>query len=201
MPVQARLLRVLQERCVQPLGSSELYPVDIRLISATNRSLRDQVQAGLFRQDLYYRISGLSIELPPLRERTDKHALIQRIWERHRDAHQRAGFSREVLELFEHHPWPGNLRQLNSVIQVALALADEQPIGTDHLPEDFLLDAQVNEECPIPVRTQESATRLHATEDLGQLFQAAGGNISQLAKRLGVSRNTLYKRLREQRIV
>ncbi|MFH4214724.1 sigma 54-interacting transcriptional regulator, partial [Acinetobacter baumannii] len=80
---------------------SELYPVDIRLISATNRSLRDQVQAGLFRQDLYYRISGLSIELPPLRERTDKHALIQRIWERHRDAHQRAGFSREVLELFE----------------------------------------------------------------------------------------------------
>ncbi|MCV5655970.1 helix-turn-helix domain-containing protein, partial [Escherichia coli] len=71
----------------------------------------------------------------------------------------------------------------------------------DHLPEDFLLDAQVNEECPIPVRTQESATRLHATEDLGQLFQAAGGNISQLAKRLGVSRNTLYKRLREQRIV
>ncbi|EGH16579.1 sigma-54 dependent transcriptional regulator [Pseudomonas savastanoi pv. glycinea str. race 4] len=201
MPVQARLLRVLQERCVQPLGSSELYPVDIRLISATNRSLRDQVQAGLFRQDLYYRISGLSIELPPLRERTDKHALIQRIGERHRDAHQRAGFSREVLELFEHHPWPGNLRQLNSVIQVALALADEQPIGTDHLPEDFLLDAQVNEECPIPVRTQESATRLHATEDLGQLFQAAGGNISQLAKRLGVSRNTLYKRLREQRIV
>ncbi|KPY54548.1 sigma-54-dependent Fis family transcriptional regulator [Pseudomonas syringae] len=201
MPVQARLLRVLQERCVQPLGSSELYPVDIRLISATNRGLRDQVQAGLFRQDLYYRISGLSIELPPLRERTDKHALIQRIWERHRDAHQRAGFSREVLELFEHHPWPGNLRQLNSVIQVALALADEQPIGTDHLPEDFLLDAHADEECRAPVRTQESATRLHSSEDLGQLFQAAGGNISQLAKRLGVSRNTLYKRLREQRIV
>ncbi|RMR00773.1 sigma-54-dependent Fis family transcriptional regulator [Pseudomonas syringae group genomosp. 7] len=201
LPVQARLLRVLQERCVQPLGSSELYPVDIRLISATNRGLREQVQTGHFRQDLYYRISGLSIELPPLRERTDKHALIQRIWERHRDAHQRAGFSREVLELFEHHPWPGNLRQLNSVIQVALALADEQPIGTEHLPDDFLLDTHVDEECRDPARPQESALRLHPTEDLGQLFQAAGGNISQLAKRLGVSRNTLYKRLREQRIV
>ncbi|MDU8608962.1 sigma-54-dependent Fis family transcriptional regulator [Pseudomonas syringae group sp. 247E2] len=201
LPVQARLLRVLQERCVQPLGSSELYPVDIRLISATNRSLRDQVQTGHFRQDLYYRISGLNIELPPLRERTDKHALIQRIWERHRDAHQRAGFSREVLELFEHHPWPGNIRQLNSVIQVALALADEQPISTEHLPEDFLLDMGMDEDCREPVKTQESTVRLHTTEDLSQLFQAAGGNISQLAKRLGVSRNTLYKRLREQRIV
>ncbi|MCQ2989339.1 sigma-54-dependent Fis family transcriptional regulator [Pseudomonas tremae] len=201
LSVQARLLRVLQERCVQPLGSSELYPVDVRLISATNRSLREQVLAGHFRQDLYYRISGLSIELPPLRERTDQQALIQRIWERHREPHQRAGFSRDVLELFERHPWPGNLRQLNSVIQVALALADEQPISAEHLPEDFLLDARADEECSDLTSTQESAVRLHSTQDLGQLFQAAGGNISQLAKRLGVSRNTLYKRLREQRIV
>ncbi|MFA0944224.1 MULTISPECIES: sigma-54-dependent Fis family transcriptional regulator [Pseudomonas syringae group] len=201
LSVQARLLRVLQERCVQPLGSSELYPVDVRLISATNRSLREQVLAGHFRQDLYYRISGLSIELPPLRERTDQQTLIQRIWERHREPHQRAGFSRDVLELFERHPWPGNLRQLNSVIQVALALADEQPISAEHLPEDFLLDARADEECSDLASTQESAVRLHSTPDLGQLFQAAGGNISQLAKRLGVSRNTLYKRLREQRIV
>lgn len=201
MPVQARLLRVLQERCVQPLGSSELYPVDIRLISATNRTLRDQVQAGHFRQDLYYRISGLNIELPPLRERTDKHALIQRIWERHRDAHQRAGFSREVLELFEHHPWPGNIRQLNSVIQVALALADEQPISAEHLPEDFLLDMGMDEECREPVQARQSPYRQSSTEDLSHQLQAAGGNISLLAKQLGVSRNTLYKRLREQRIV
>ncbi|EPM71989.1 sigma-54 dependent transcriptional regulator [Pseudomonas syringae pv. theae ICMP 3923] len=201
MPVQARLLRVLQERCVQPLGSSELYPVDIRLISATNRTLRDQVQAGHFRQDLYYRISGLNIELPPLRERTDKHALIQRIWERHRDAHQRAGFSREVLELFEHHPWPGNIRQLNSVIQVALALADEQPISAEHLPEDFLLDMGMDEECREPVQAPQSPYRQSSMEDLSHQLQAAGGNISLLAKQLGVSRNTLYKRLREQRIV
>ncbi|EPN00955.1 sigma-54 dependent transcriptional regulator, partial [Pseudomonas syringae pv. actinidiae ICMP 19070] len=200
MPVQARLLRILQERCVQPLGSSELYPVDIRLISATNRTLRDQVQAGHFRQDLYYRISGLNIELPPLRERTDKHALIQRIWERHRDAHQRAGFSREVLELFEHHPWPGNIRQLNSVIQVALALADEQPISAEHLPEDFLLDMGMDEECREPVQARQSPYRQSSTEDLSHQLQAAGGNISLLAKQLGVSRNTLYKRLREQRI-
>ncbi|MCD5992629.1 sigma-54-dependent Fis family transcriptional regulator [Pseudomonas sp. CDFA 602] len=205
MSVQARLLRVLQERCVQPLGDGELYPVDIRLISATNRTLRDQVQAGHFRQDLYYRISGLNIELPPLRERSDKHALIQRIWERHRDAHQRAGFSREVLELFEHHGWPGNLRQLNSVIQVALALADEQPIGIEHLPEDFLLDAQMDMQVSEPVDDfcpdLVIKARMQPGDDLNHLLKAAGGNISQLAKRLGVSRNTLYKRLREQHIV
>ncbi|RMN14359.1 Sigma-54 dependent transcriptional regulator [Pseudomonas syringae pv. coriandricola] len=201
MPVQARLLRVLQERCVQPLGSSELYPVDIRLISATNRSLREQVQAGHFRQDLYYRISGLSIELPPLRERTNKHALIQRIWERHRETHQRAGFSREVLELFERHPWPGNIRQLNSVIQVALALADEQPISAEHLPEDFLLDANMDEKCRESLEARPLPYRQSSTEDLSHQLQAAGGNISLLAKQLGVSRNTLYKRLREQRIV
>ncbi|MCI3912627.1 sigma-54-dependent Fis family transcriptional regulator [Pseudomonas viridiflava] len=198
MSVQARLLRVLQERCVQPLGGGELYPVDIRLVSATNRTLRDQVQAGHFRQDLYYRISGLNIELPPLRERTDKHALVQRIWERHRDPHQRAGFSREVLELFEHHPWPGNIRQLNSVIQVALALADDQPITTDHLPEDFFLDAGLDEQRSDRQTAGVVQDRLQNTDDLNDLLQAAGGNISQLAKRLGVSRNTLYKRLREQ---
>lgn len=194
MPVQARLLRVLQERCVQPLGSSEQHPVDIRVVCATNRCLRDEVHAGRFRQDLYYRISGLNIELPPLRERTDKLALIQRICERHREAHQRAGFTHEVWALFEQHPWPGNLRQLNSVIQVALALADDQPVGVEHLPDDFLLDVPERpHQAPVLVNLREAPS-----EDLNGLLQAAGGNISQLAKRLGVSRNTLYKRLREQ---
>ncbi|MDN5517684.1 MAG: sigma-54-dependent Fis family transcriptional regulator, partial [Pseudomonas sp.] len=133
--VQARLLRVLQERCVQPLGSSELHPVDVRLVSATNRPLRQDVDSGQFRADLYYRISGLNLELPPLRERSDRQALFQRLWEQHREPHQRAGISREVLELFQHHPWPGNLRQLSSVLRVALAMAADQPIRAAHLPD------------------------------------------------------------------
>lgn len=185
--VQARLLRVLQERCVQPLGSSELHPVDVRLVSATNRPLRHDVDSGQFRADLYYRISGLNLELPPLRERSDKQALFQRLWEQHREPQQRAGISREVLELFQHHPWPGNLRQLSSVLRVALAMADDQPIRAEHLPDDFFLD--------LPTDTTLQAHP--EPDDLASQYQACGGNISYLARNLGLSRNTLYKRLRE----
>ncbi|MFT0622664.1 sigma-54-dependent Fis family transcriptional regulator [Ectopseudomonas guguanensis] len=188
--VQARLLRVLQERCVQPLGSSELHPVDVRLVSATNRPLRQDVDSGQFRADLYYRISGLNLELPPLRERSDKQALFQRLWEQHREPQQRAGISREVLELFQHHPWPGNLRQLSSVLRVALVMADEQPIRAEHLPDDFFLDLPTDAPAQAPAEIDAS--------DLASQYQACGGNISYLARHLGLSRNTLYKRLREQ---
>jgi len=193
LPTQARLLRVLQERCVQPVGSSELFPVDLRIISATNRSLREQVQLGRFREDLYYRIGGLTLELPPLRERTDKQALFKRLWEQHREPTQWAGLTPEVLALFERHPWPGNLRQVSSVMQVALAMAEEQPIRAEHLPDDFFVDLDME-----PVESAEPlAVDLNDAEDLNRQLQAAGGNISHLARRLGVSRNTLYKRLRQ----
>ncbi len=193
LPTQARLLRVLQERCVQPVGSSELFPVDLRIISATNRSLREQVQLGRFREDLYYRIGGLTLELPPLRERSDKQALFKRLWEQHREPSQWAGLSREVLELFERHPWPGNLRQVSSVMQVALAMAEEQPIRPEHLPDDFFVDLEME-----PVEVAEPlGIDLNDAEALNRELKLAGGNISHLARRLGVSRNTLYKRLRQ----
>jgi len=190
LPTQARLLRVLQERCVQPVGSSELFPVDLRIISATNRSLREQVQIGRFREDLYYRIGGLTLELPPLRERTDKQALFKQLWQQHREPTQWAGLSAEVLALFEQHPWPGNLRQVSSVLQVALAMAEEQPIRAEHLPDDFFVDLN-------GVVPSSSGEVLDDSLDLNQRLKAAGGNISHLARELGVSRNTLYKRLRQ----
>ncbi|MBD9484456.1 sigma-54-dependent Fis family transcriptional regulator [Pseudomonas sp. PDM14] len=192
--VQARLLRVLQERSVQPLGGGEPYPVDIRLVSATNRPLRQDVDAGLFRQDLYYRISGLNLELPPLRERSDKAALFQRLWQHHREPSQWAGLSDEVLELFQRHPWPGNLRQLSSVMQIALAMAEDQPIRAEHLPDDFFVDLQ---QAP-PVSTREGTQDAASADDLASQYHACGGNISHLARHLGLSRNTLYKRLRQQ---
>lgn len=193
LPTQARLLRVLQERCVQPVGSSELFPVDLRIISATNRSLREQVQLGRFREDLYYRIGGLTLELPPLRERSDKEALFKRLWEQHREPTQWAGLSQEVLELFSRHPWPGNLRQVSSVMQVALAMAEEQPVRLEHLPDDFFVDLEMEPvESAVPLGVD-----LNDVEALNRELKASGGNISHLARRLGVSRNTLYKRLRQ----
>lgn len=192
LPTQARLLRVLQERCVQPVGSSELFPVDLRIISATNRSLREQVQVGRFREDLYYRIGGLTLELPPLRERSDKQALFKQLWQQHREPTQWAGLSTEVLALFERHPWPGNLRQVSSVMQVALAMAEDQPIRPEHLPDDFFVDlGQASPSAP-PVMGD-----LDDSQNLQQRLAAVGGNISHLARELGVSRNTLYKRLRD----
>ena len=112
LPTQARLLRVLQERCVQPVGSSELFAVDIRIISATNRSLREQVQLGRFREDLYYRIGGLTLELPPLRERTDKQALDFLLAEE--AGEQQLQISHGAREALLSFPWPGNVPPMST---------------------------------------------------------------------------------------
>ncbi|MCQ4310652.1 sigma-54-dependent Fis family transcriptional regulator [Pseudomonas stutzeri] len=200
--LQARLLRVLQDRCVQPLGGGDPYPVDFRLICATNRSLRQEVESGRFRQDLFYRVSGFSTELPPLRARADKLALFQRVWEQHREPQQWAGLSNEVQRLFERHPWPGNIRQLSSVIQVALAMADEQQIRPEHLPDDFFDDLEAEpDEGRYDSQRQLNMLEPQRTQPNQQLrsqFEACRGNISHLARHLGVSRNTLYKRLRAE---
>ncbi|WP_313084744.1 sigma-54-dependent Fis family transcriptional regulator [Pseudomonas sp.] len=203
--LQARLLRVLQDRSVQPLGGGEPFPVDFRLICATNRSLRYEVESGRFRQDLYYRVSGLGVELPPLRARCDKRALFQQLWEQHREPQQWTGLSEEVLRLFDRHPWPGNLRQLSSVIQVALALAGNQPIRVEHLPEEFLADldsggGDTSAAATPPLCAATASPAIAPDQPLRLQLEACRGNVSHLARHLGVSRNTLYKRLRAEGI-
>jgi len=184
LPTQARLLRVLQSRSIQPLGSGEPVTVDIRVVSASNRDLADEVRAGRFRQDLYYRIAGLALVLPPLRERADRRALIEQLHARYRDPGQPARLPAGIIDLLDQHPWPGNLRELGSVLQVALALAGNAPVGLEHLPAGFLAESQV----PVVVATEG--------EDLQVLVAQADGNLSAVARRLGISRTTLYKRLR-----
>ncbi len=195
LKAQARLLRVLQERQVTPLGSSQSYPIDIKLVSATNRGLKQFIETGEFRQDLYYRVSGLTVNLPPLRERTDQRELFESIHRLHLTPGQSDHLPENIIELFLQHPWPGNIRQLVNVIQVALALADDDIISEWHLPEDFFDDiGRINlnhSDNPVSV---ESA--INEDSDTLKTFQESRGNISQTAKILGVSRNTLYKRLR-----
>ncbi len=247
LKAQARLLRVLQERKVTPLGSTESYSVDIKVISATNRSLKDDVEKGLFRQDLYYRVSGLNLEIPPLRDRTDKVDLFKEIYRIHRSEDQCSELSPEILNLFQQHPWPGNIRQLVSVIQISLAMSDDEAVSSEHLPDDFFEDIRRQErrtankvDAPNAVLQTEPSNNndesldemvnggesqddllvtKHQSSDLDlsrddrielsregikenvqestiNVYHANNGNISRTAKELGVSRNTLYKRLR-----
>jgi transcriptional regulator of acetoin/glycerol metabolism len=216
MGMQARLLRVLQERSVTPVGALKAIPVDISLVCATHRVLRDAVRQGLFREDLYYRVNSLTTTLPPLRERTDIGCIVNKLLvaetEELRRGEVRIGD--EVMSFFEGYNWPGNVRQLQNVIRVAVALLDddEDEIRPVHLPEDlFSADGaddggegvmrQPAAYAP-PARPLASAAGA-APRSLDEIEMAAieavmrdvGGNISAAARRLGVSRNTLYRKL------
>ncbi|WP_137168977.1 sigma-54-dependent Fis family transcriptional regulator [Marinomonas sp. FW-1] len=194
MAVQSRLLRVLQERVVTPLGSTEAFPVDIKLISATNRILKEEVKEGRFRQDLYYRISGLNIELPALRERTDKAELIRYLHERLRKEEPGPALSSDMLELLVRHPWPGNMRQLAHVLKVGMAMADEEELEEWHLPDDFFDDLDAMGQVDDSASSKAASEQDEPLEDLiPRLLNEFKGNVSQTAKTAGVSRNTVYK--------
>ncbi|QGW78494.1 GAF domain-containing protein [Pseudomonas alkylphenolica] len=192
LPTQARLLRFLQTRCIQPLGSGDPVPVDIRVISATHQDLSERVRQGRFRQDLYYRIAGLSLTLPALRERSDRLALIEQIHQHYRDADAPPQLDNKVLQHLLQHPWPGNLRQLASTLQVALALAGQQPVALEHLPDSFF------SALPASQTVEPSPPCVSDEHDLNLRLQALKGNVSALARDLGISRTTLYKRLHAQ---
>jgi transcriptional regulator of acetoin/glycerol metabolism len=192
LALQARLLRVLEERKVVPLGAARPLAVDIELVCATNHDLRKRIADGLFREDLYYRLNGLVVKLPPLRERGDLDAIVANML-----ASSGRRVADEVLALFRRHAWPGNLRQLASLLRTAALMAgDEGEIGLRHLPDDFLDDAEVPPSAPEPVRAASSA-RLDDLELSAILrsLDAHGGNVSAAARALGVSRNTIYRKL------
>ncbi len=203
LSLQARLLRVLQERSVTPLGSTKSKPVDFALVSATNQKLKDKVASSEFRSDLYYRINGLSLNLPALRERTDLKELIQFILQIEHVAY--AEITPNAMHLLEHHPWPGNIRQLHNVLRTALALADGATIDVIHFTQDFLdelsaLGENANATSPalISPTTLAQPSSLKTLEDgaIERAMQQHHGNISAVARQLGVSRNTLYRKLK-----
>ncbi|WP_417566990.1 sigma-54-dependent Fis family transcriptional regulator [Marinobacter sp.] len=204
LSAQSRLLRVLQERVVTPVGSTEGVPVDILLVTATNRPLNARIDSGHFRADLYYRINGLRVELPSLRNRADRRFLIQSIYAQHRDRGQADELSPKVLSALENHPWPGNIRQLVNVLRVAIAIADGEEIQIWHLPEDFLaeFDSTANSDARTegPAPTEATNRDEEVTDPLArtlQVYHKHTGNVTQAARELAISRNTLYKRLRD----
>jgi sigma-54 dependent transcriptional regulator, acetoin dehydrogenase operon transcriptional activator AcoR len=254
--LQARLLRVLQERCVTPLGSHKSIPVDIALIGATHRNMREMIERHEFREDLYYRLNGLVVRLPALRERTDLGMVARRILQAECPVNT-PEISPTVMDLFRRYGWPGNIRQLANVLRTAAVMAiGERQITEGHLSDDFLEDVRRIAPPVHPMAARlaaaEGSVSFYAAAPAGaaavgsaalasfggaatgaailpgaasgavaeaatetkpekpaavtleqaeiEMMQnalaAAGGNISEAAKRLGISRNTIYRKLR-----
>ncbi|MEN9476307.1 MAG: hypothetical protein RLZZ300_448 [Pseudomonadota bacterium] len=204
--LQARLLRVLQERCVTPLGSTRTVQVDISLVCATHRKLREEVARGHFREDLYYRLNGMSVTLPALRERTDIRALVAKLAAAETASRGAAvQFSEGALLAIEGYGWPGNIRQLFNVIRVAIALLDDDEtlITETHLPEELFEAPLAAPAVATPAFDPWAAAPLEGQNSLDAIsrqaaqraVEAAGGNISSAARQLGISRNTLYRKL------
>jgi transcriptional regulator of acetoin/glycerol metabolism len=170
MPVQlqARLLRVLQERRVTPLGSGKEQDVDVMLICATNKNLKALIAQGQFREDLYYRLNGLVVRLPALRERSDFGVVAHKILHNLCSAEHPVGISPEVTTLFQRYRWPGNIRQLHNLLRTAVVMVGAGgAIGLEHLPDDFLDEVREHSAQaapPEPVPCEEAALGLPVTD-------------------------------------
>lgn len=212
LQLQARLLRALQERAVSPLGSSKLIHVDVSVICATHRNLREQVANGLFREDLYYRLNGLVVRLPALRERSDLDEVAEKLLRLDLQDGEAPRISESVMAMFRAYHWPGNIRQLGNLLRTARLMAEGEPeITADHLPDDFLDDLHARQgqdamPATVPGAAAQQApraqpVRLADVEALAILaaVKAHQGNISAAAKALGISRNTVYRKMDEAR--
>ncbi|QAY84110.1 sigma-54-dependent Fis family transcriptional regulator [Pseudomonas arsenicoxydans] len=196
LALQTRLLRVLEDRQVVPIGG-EPEPVNVRIISATHRNLLERVQDGSFREDLYYRLNGLEVALPALRDRSDKSQLLDFLL-----AEEAGGETvmidepaRQALLGFA---WPGNVRQLRNVLRTLAALCDGGRIGLEDLP------AMIRQVRPLPVAAVEEPSE-HPLDDAERLallnaLEQTRWHMTNTAEQLGVSRNTLYRKLRKHGI-
>ncbi|MFK3796806.1 sigma-54-dependent Fis family transcriptional regulator [Pseudomonas sp. NPDC088444] len=195
MPValQTRLLRVLEDRLVVPIGG-EPQSVDVRIISATHRNLLGRVENGGFREDLYYRLNGLEVALPPLRERSDKSQLLDFLLEEEAGGHPVViePDARQTLLDFN---WPGNVRQMRNVLRTLAALCEENRIGLSDLPHVIRQKA-----APIKEAAPDSPLECAERSALIEVLEAQRWHMTHVAQELGVSRNTLYRKLRKHGI-
>lgn len=188
MALQAKLLRFLQERVVERIGGHKEIPVDVRVVCATHRNLKELAAAGSFREDLYYRLSEIVINIPPLAERDGDAALLAHHFKNKFNAKEgRPGlnFSQEALALIESHLWPGNVREMENCIKRAVIMADGPQITAD----DLGLSTEVTDEQPINLRQiRDDAEHKAVLKALARV----DGNIAKAAELLGISRPTLY---------
>ena len=197
LSAQIKLLRVLQTHKFERLGGEQTLSVDVRIIAATHRDLLKEVKTGHFREDLYYRLNVIPIQLPPLNQRRNDIPLLANHFLRRFAADQSKEideFSPEVMRLFLDYPWPGNVRELENSIEHAVVLAKETQIKATHLPKAL--------QTPITGTPTQSPPTMeeHEKELLQQVLEKCSWNKKQTAERLGISRNTLYVKLKKYKI-
>ncbi len=199
LTMQAKLLRVLQEREIVRVGGESAVPVDVRLVGATNKNLQELINQGTFRDDLFYRLNVVSLEIPPLRQRKDDIPLLaQHFLEDHSNRNKKTikGFTPKAMDAILRYDWPGNVRELMNAVERGVVLA-----RGDYLDDREL---RLNPESEL----QAAETRIFADENIGPLEQvekttilrtleAAGGNKSEAARKLGITRKTLHKKLKK----
>ena len=191
LELQAKLLRFLQERVVERLGGRTEIPVDVRIICATHQNLEQQIAEGRFREDLYYRISDMVINLPPLKDREGDALLLAKVFLNKFSSdlgRSIKGFDQEAMEAIEHSEWPGNVRQLESLIKRAVVMCD----GSQITLEDLGLEPRGQE--PMPFNLKEVREEAES-KAIKRALAVSDGNISAAAKLLGVTRPTLYSLL------
>jgi len=199
--LQVKLLRVLQDRQFEPVGSNRTIQVDVRVILATNRDLRAAVEAGRFRQDLYYRVNVINIELPPLHQRAGdipllaKHFLARFL---HSTSKHILGFSPEAMRLMQQYAWPGNIRELENCIERAVVLCRSAYVEVEHLPPAVVEGARAAGDTASGAgrATLKQALADAEREAILAALQANGGNRQATARQLGINRTTLYKKMK-----
>lgn len=197
-PLQAKLLRALEEKAVRPLGDTILYPLDVRFVSASAKDLKALIEQSRFREDLYYRLRVIDIEMPPLRNRREDIPLLVRHFIQKANAEMQKriqGLSEEALKLLLNYSWPGNVRELENAIQRA-AILGRQPVL---IPEDFppsLVQAADEDVVEKGIRQKMTLDQL-AKEYIKRMIIETGGNKSRAAEILGLDRKTLYRKIEE----
>ena len=218
LELQPKLLRVLEQREVRRVGSGRIRPVDVRVVAATNRDLRVEVQEGRFREDLYYRLAVVEILLPPLRRRLEDLSLLcTHLLDRARHNPGVRGLSPEVFAVFEAYHWPGNVRELNNVIERALPFTDGELIDLDALPSSLRsaqpgsrMEAAAPVAAPVSTRQElqelpfkdakEQIIEAFEREYLVELIERYGGNVSRAARAADMDRKSITRLLKKHGI-
>jgi len=207
LTLQTRLLRVLEEQEIVPLGSETAIKVDLHVIAASHRNLREMIANGTFREDLYYRLNGITLELPALRDRADKERVIHHALAAETGNGRPAAIEMDALQRLVAYPWPGNIRELRNVIRTALAICEGGVVRGIDLPREIRESESNIGPALAPVATESSepssaVNPLKAAERaaLVRVIAECHGNMTRVAAQLGMSRNTLYRRMKRHAI-